>query len=546
MTEAAEFHQIYKLGVVPIPTNRPMVRAGPARPRLQDRGGQVRRRRRGHRRAPRARPAGAGRHDQRREERVPLGAAHEARRPRTRCSTPSSTSARRRSSPRPGARARSRSRPTWPAAAPTSCSAATRSSSPSPSCAATGLDPAETPEEYEAAWPEALEQAQQAVAAEHDEVVDLGGLYVLGTERHESRRIDNQLRGRSGRQGDPGESRFYLSLHRRPHAAVQLRHGRVAADRAPASRTTCRSSRRWSPGRSRARRAQVEAPQLRDPQERAEVRRRPEPPARGHLRRAPPGARGRGPARAGPPLHRRRRRPPTSPRRPREGFAEDWDLDQLWPALRHALPGVGSPSRRSSRRPAAARRPHGRAARRADARTPSTPTTSARTQLGDEAHARARAPRRALGAGPQVARAPLRDGLPAGGHRAAGDGPARPAGGVPARGLPAVPGDDRGHQGGVGRLPVQPRGAGRAAGRRRHAGESGTAAGHGGLVAKGLGAPSVPRSLQYSAPRWTASGRRGPLRGRGADGAGARTAGSGRRPAGQPRRAPGAARSPRR
>jgi preprotein translocase subunit SecA len=53
---------------------------------------------------------------------------------------------------------------------------------------------------------------QEAVAAEHDEVVGLGGLYVLGTERHESRRIDNQLRGRSGRQGDPGESRFYLSL----------------------------------------------------------------------------------------------------------------------------------------------------------------------------------------------------------------------------------------------------------------------------------------------------------------------------------------------
>ncbi|MEN1976843.1 preprotein translocase subunit SecA [Cellulomonas olei] len=78
--------------------------------------------------------------------------------------------------------------------------------------AARGLDPKESPEEYEAAWPEALEKAKAAVAAEHDEVVELGGLYVLGTERHESRRIDNQLRGRSGRQGDPGESRFYLSL----------------------------------------------------------------------------------------------------------------------------------------------------------------------------------------------------------------------------------------------------------------------------------------------------------------------------------------------
>ncbi|MFD0886062.1 preprotein translocase subunit SecA [Streptosporangium algeriense] len=77
---------------------------------------------------------------------------------------------------------------------------------------ARGLDPVETPEEYDKAWGEALEKAKEAVQAEHEEVTGLGGLYVLGTERHESRRIDNQLRGRSGRQGDPGESRFYLSL----------------------------------------------------------------------------------------------------------------------------------------------------------------------------------------------------------------------------------------------------------------------------------------------------------------------------------------------
>ncbi|MDP9408446.1 MAG: preprotein translocase subunit SecA, partial [Actinomycetota bacterium] len=75
-----------------------------------------------------------------------------------------------------------------------------------------GLSPVEQPDEYQAAWPAALEEAQGAVAAEHEEVVGAGGLYVLGTERHESRRIDNQLRGRSGRQGDPGLSRFYLSL----------------------------------------------------------------------------------------------------------------------------------------------------------------------------------------------------------------------------------------------------------------------------------------------------------------------------------------------
>jgi preprotein translocase subunit SecA len=75
-----------------------------------------------------------------------------------------------------------------------------------------GLSPAETPEEYEAAWPDALEAATKKSRAEAEKVRAAGGLYVLGTERHESRRIDNQLRGRSGRQGDPGESRFYLSL----------------------------------------------------------------------------------------------------------------------------------------------------------------------------------------------------------------------------------------------------------------------------------------------------------------------------------------------
>ncbi|WP_282827026.1 preprotein translocase subunit SecA [Gulosibacter sediminis] len=75
-----------------------------------------------------------------------------------------------------------------------------------------GLDPEEDAEAYEAKWPEVFEQVKNEVKEEAEEVAELGGLYVLGTERHESRRIDNQLRGRSGRQGDPGESRFYLSM----------------------------------------------------------------------------------------------------------------------------------------------------------------------------------------------------------------------------------------------------------------------------------------------------------------------------------------------
>ncbi|WP_431923841.1 preprotein translocase subunit SecA [Micromonospora wenchangensis] len=75
-----------------------------------------------------------------------------------------------------------------------------------------GLDPAEQEEEYAKAMEEVLPTWKQACEAEAEEVAAAGGLYVLGTERHESRRIDNQLRGRAGRQGDPGESRFYLSL----------------------------------------------------------------------------------------------------------------------------------------------------------------------------------------------------------------------------------------------------------------------------------------------------------------------------------------------
>ncbi len=73
-----------------------------------------------------------------------------------------------------------------------------------------GIDPDHP--DNKLSWDKALARFKAETDAEHDEVVALGGLYVLGTERHESRRIDNQLRGRAGRQGDPGASRFYLSL----------------------------------------------------------------------------------------------------------------------------------------------------------------------------------------------------------------------------------------------------------------------------------------------------------------------------------------------
>jgi preprotein translocase subunit SecA len=71
------------------------------------------------------------------------------------------------------------------------------------------LNPAEVDK---ATYDEAFAEAKRITDEDHERVVEAGGLHIIGTERHDSRRIDNQLRGRAGRQGDPGSSRFYLSL----------------------------------------------------------------------------------------------------------------------------------------------------------------------------------------------------------------------------------------------------------------------------------------------------------------------------------------------
>ncbi len=162
MTEASEFDKIYKLGVVADPDQQADRARRPARPRLPHRGRQVRRRRRGHRRAPRERPADPRRHHERREERAPLQACSRSAASPTRCSTPSSTTARPRSSRWPVTRAPSPSRPTWPVEAPTSCSAVSVEFLADAALRAKGLDPLETPEEYEAAWPETLERDREA------------------------------------------------------------------------------------------------------------------------------------------------------------------------------------------------------------------------------------------------------------------------------------------------------------------------------------------------------------------------------------------------
>jgi preprotein translocase subunit SecA len=210
-TEAAELHSIYKLGVVPIPTNRPMIRKDQAdlvyRTEEAKFGAVV--------------DDIVGRHgegqpvlvgttsvekseylsDQLRRKGIPhevLNAKHHER------EAAIVAQAGRKGAVTVATNMAGRGTDIMLGGNPEFMAVATLKQR--------GLDPVETPEEYEAAWDDALLKAEEAVKAEHDEVTGLGGLYVLGTERHESRRIDNQLRGRSGRQGDPGESRFYLSL----------------------------------------------------------------------------------------------------------------------------------------------------------------------------------------------------------------------------------------------------------------------------------------------------------------------------------------------
>ena len=161
MTEAAEFDQIYKLGVVPIPTNRPMVRDDQADLDLPHRGRQVRGGRRRHRRAAREGPAGPRRHHQRREVRVPLAALlrkrgvphevlnakqHDAGGGDRRPGRPQGRRHRGHEHGRPRHRHHARRQP--------------RVHGRRPSCASAGSTPVEHAEEYEAAWPGALEKAE--------------------------------------------------------------------------------------------------------------------------------------------------------------------------------------------------------------------------------------------------------------------------------------------------------------------------------------------------------------------------------------------------
>jgi preprotein translocase subunit SecA len=211
MTEASEFHQIYKLGVVPIPTNRVMVRIDQADLVYKSELGKfsavakdiVERHRKGQ-------PVLVGTVSVEKSEELSAilrksGVAHEV------------LNAKHHER-----EATIIARAGIKGAVTVATNMAGRGTDimlgGNPEFMADfelqrrGISPVDNATEYEAAWPAEITRQKAAVAKEHEEVIALGGLYVLGTERHESRRIDNQLRGRSGRQGDPGESRFYLSL----------------------------------------------------------------------------------------------------------------------------------------------------------------------------------------------------------------------------------------------------------------------------------------------------------------------------------------------
>ena len=221
-TEAVEFDKIYKLDVVVDPHQQDddphrLTRTWSTRPSARSSTPSSRRSRSATTRASRSWSA-------RSRSRRPSGRRRCSRSAasRTTCSTPSTTSARPRSWPRPAARARSPSPPTWPAAAPTSCSAATPSSWPSTRSAPSPTRPmeGEADEAFQARraeWATRLADAHRRSSrcrppGSTTRWSAAGGLHILGTERHESRRIDNQLRGRAGRQGDPGVRRFFLSL----------------------------------------------------------------------------------------------------------------------------------------------------------------------------------------------------------------------------------------------------------------------------------------------------------------------------------------------
>ena len=328
-------------------------------------------------------------------------------------------------------------------------------------------------------------------------VVDLGGLYVLGTERHESRRIDNQLRGRSGRQGDPGETRFYLSGQ---DDLVRL----FAGDR------IYNIMNRFKIPDDQPMEASILSKQIENAQKKVEeqnfVARKNvlkyddvmNSAADGHLRAAPPRARGRGSLRRGARVDPRRRHSggrACHGLRVRRGLGSRRARDEHAVALRHGHHGrrVARGARRDQSRRA------GRRVRRGRARD----LRRARAGARPGARARSRALHRPADRRRTLARAPRGDGLPTRGRPPPCVRPEGSARRVPRRGPHHVRGAQPDHPRG-GRLHALPRlRAGRGAGPRADAGAR---------QLPPLRARDVGGRRGYRCRRWSCNGPRGASR----------------------------------
>ncbi len=354
------------------------------------------------------------------------------------------------------------------------------------------------------------------MAAEHDEVKDAGGLYVLGTERHESRRIDNQLRGRSGRQGDPGESRFYLSLqdelmrlfksdwvdrvlttlkvpddvpieNKSVTNSIASAQGQVESQNFDSRKNVLKYDDVMNRQREviyGERRAVLEGADLHE-----QVRGMIDDVVDGYVTAAT------------------------------EGFPEEWDLDELWAGAASSSTRSRSRSRRLEEEAGGRDGLDPRAAGRGPAApTPRRPTTRREESFGDEVM-RELERRVLLSVLDRKWREHLyemdylREGI---GLRAYSQ--RDPLVEYQREGFDMFARHDGRHQGGVGRLPVQPRGPGRGARPTSEEDEDGAeAASHGGAAlarprprpaattrvsnAKGLEQPEhAARDLTYSAP----------------------------------------------
>ena len=302
-----------------------------------------------------------------------------------------------------------------------------------------GLRPGDP--DYEERARDVLPTIEARVEEDRERVLEAGGLFIVGTERHESRRIDNQLRGRSGRQGDPGESRFFLSAE---DDLVRL----FAGDRI--YRILDRLGPVGEEGEEEPIEAKMLSKQIENAQRKVEeqnflIRKRvlEYDDVMNQQREIVYQYRDR--VLEGQDMGQTARDQVAEviERLVEEytpgDYVEEWDLEGLWVAARPDLP------RRLRRRGARPRGPRPRAARRAARRGRAEALRRARGGARRRAHARARALPAAPDHRPALARAPLRHGLPARGHPPARVRPDRPARRVQERGLRPVPGPDEQH-----------------------------------------------------------------------------------------------------